>query len=319
MNIISHDSRYLPHELHTRLNVVKLYRNGYKSSYICRKYHVSKASLSRWNKKFDGTNISLIDKSHKPLSPHPNAHTELELSWIHNFMRRNPNFTFLELYGKLKVERGYTRHPISLYRVMKRLGYYKKPIYNKKKYKPKPYDTPTKIGIKWQIDTKYVPDFCKSSNIPNDTNFFQYTCIDEASRERFIYHYDERSSHNSVDFLYRCFNYFGYIPEIIQTDNGFEFTLNHKTDKVHLFTLVCRSNHILHQTIRPRTPRHNGKVERSHRNDNKRFYEHLKFYSLDDLRYQAKLYLKRSNNIPMASLNYLSPIQKRLELLSIFS
>lgn len=133
MKIISQDSRYLPHELHTRVNVVKLYRNGYKSSYLCRKYHISKASLSRWNRRYDGNKESLMDKSHKPLSPHPNAHTELELSWIKNFLRRTPYLTFLELYGKLKIERGYSRHPISLYRVMKRLGYYKKTIYHKEK------------------------------------------------------------------------------------------------------------------------------------------------------------------------------------------
>ncbi|MFA5602182.1 MAG: DDE-type integrase/transposase/recombinase [Bacilli bacterium] len=319
MNIISHDSRYLPHEFQTRLNAVKLYRNGYKSSYICRKYHISKASLSRWNNRFDASKESLLDKSHKPLSPHPNSHTPLELKWISDFLRRSPNLTFLELYGSLRIKKGYSRHPVSLYRVMKRLGYYKKQIYVKNKYKPKPYDTPSNIGIKWQIDTKYVPDFCKASSLPEDIHFYQYTCIDEASRERFIYHYEERNSHNSIDFLYRCFNYFSYKPEIVQTDNGFEFTFNHKTNKDHLFTLLCRKEHILHQTIRPRTPRHNGKVERSHRNDNKRFYEFLKFYSLDDLRYQAKLYLNRSNNTPMFTLNFLTPIQKRIELLSFSS
>ena len=37
----------------------------------------------------------------------------------------------------------------------------------------------------------------------------------------------------------------------------------------------------------------------------------LKFYSLEDLRYQAKLYLKRSNNIPMAILGYKTPNEYR--------
>ena len=44
--------------------------------------------LSRWNRKFDGTKESLIDKSHKPLTPHPNFHTELELKWINNYIER---------------------------------------------------------------------------------------------------------------------------------------------------------------------------------------------------------------------------------------
>ena len=31
---------------------------------------------------------------------------------------------------------------------------------SKKKYISKPYDTPTNIGIKWQMDVKYVPKSC---------------------------------------------------------------------------------------------------------------------------------------------------------------
>ena len=80
---------------------------------------------------------------------------------------------------------------------------------------------------------------------------------------------------------------------------------------IHPLDKLCIEENIYHHKIRPRTPRHNGKVERSHRNDNERFYNYLKFYSLEDLRYQAKLYLKRSNNIPMAVLNYKTPNECR--------
>lgn len=73
---------------------------------------------------------------------------------------------------------------------------------------------------------------------------------------------------------------------------------------IHPLDALCISQNIYHHKIRPRTPRHNGKVERSHRNDNERFYNYLRFYSIDDLRKQAKEYLKRSNNIPMAILKY---------------
>ena len=69
-----------------------------------------------------------------------------------------------------------------------------------------------------------------------------------------------------------------------------------------------------HHKIQPRTPEHNGKVERSHRNDNERFYSYLKFYSLEDLREQGKRYVKRSNDIPMAVLGYLTSKEKRAKL-----
>ena len=88
MTIISQTQRYIPHELKTKYYAVKLYRNGYPVSFVCRRYKISKASLMRWNKKFDGSKESLIDKSHRPLTPHPNSHTEEEILIFHyvNYM-----------------------------------------------------------------------------------------------------------------------------------------------------------------------------------------------------------------------------------------
>ena len=84
--------------------------------------------------------------------------------------------------------------------------------------------------------------------------------------------------------------------------------------KLHPLGELCLRLDIDHHKLKPRTPRHNGKVERSHRNDNERFYSYLKFYSLEDLRKQGAAYLKRSNRIPMAVLGYLTPKEKRAEL-----
>ena len=70
---------------------------------------------------------------------------------------------------------------------MRKLGYYKQININRtSKYVPKKYNTPKQIGIKWQIDVKFVPIVCQSEKIPCDKRFYQYTCIDEASRERFL-------------------------------------------------------------------------------------------------------------------------------------
>lgn len=305
--------RYLPHELSTKVQSVNLYRNTKDISFVCRRYHISKASLMRWNKRYDGTKESLMPKSHRPKSAHPNAHTQQELTWIKNYHRRNPNISICELYGKLRTEKGYSRHPGSLYRVFVRLGYRKKVESTKKKKKHTgTYNTPTELGVKWQLDVKYVPTACYSGN--DDERFYQYTVIEEASRERFIYPYKEQSGYSTVDFIKRAIIYFGYAPETIQTDNGSEFCNTIKTDRIHYFDRFCLHFNIHHKTIRPRTPWHNGKVERSHRNDQERFYNYLKFYSYDDLLIQMKRYLKRSNNIPMAVLGWKSPLQKRDEL-----
>ena len=79
--------------------------------------------------------------------------------------------------------------------------------------------------------------------------------------------------------------------------------------------MIVNELQITHQLIRPRTPRHNGKVERSHRNDQNRFYNFLSFYSYKDLKRQMKSYLKRSNNIPMQVLNWISPLEKRKKII----
>lgn len=313
MDSIAHNKRYLPHEILTKIYSVRLYRETKDIGLVCRRYHISKASLMRWNKQYDGTKESLTEKSHRPLTPHPNAHTEQELKWIRDYHRRNPDISICELYGKLREAKAYSRHPGSLYRVLVRLGFRQKAESTKEKSKHTgKYDTPTQLGIKWQMDVKYVPNACCSKEYWQQ--YYQYTIIEEASRKRFIYAYEEQSSFSTVDFFRRAIIFFGYAPNVIQTDNGGEFTHTSKTNRVHPLDVFCNKYGITHKLIRPRTPWHNGKVERSHRNDQERFYNHLKFYSFNDLQEQMKRYLYRSNNIPMAVLGWKSPNQKQREL-----
>jgi transposase InsO family protein len=313
MESIAYKKRYLQHELTTKIHAVKLYRKERDIQFVCRRYHVSKASLMRWNKQYDGTAESLMPKSHRPKTPHPNAHTEEELSWIRNIHRRNPEIRVCEMYGKLQEGKGYHRHPGSLYRVFIREGYRTKAPSTKEKSRHLgKYDTPTKLGVKWQMDVKYVPKACYVGK--DDEKFYQYTVIEEASRKRFIYAYKEQSSYSTVDFVKRAIAYFSYAPMIIQTDNGSEFSYTAKTKRRHPLDIFCAEHNIIHKTIRPRTPWHNGKVERSHRNDQERFYNYLKFYSFEDLQLQMKRYLYRSNKIPMSVLGWKSPNEKQREL-----
>ena len=174
MDSIAHNKRYLPHEITTKTNAVKLYRQTKDIGFVCRRYHISKSSLMRWNKQYDGTKESLLPKSHRPHTPHPNAHTEQELKRIRDYHRRKPDISICELYGKLREDKAYSRHPGSLYRVFVRLGYRKKAESTKEKSRPNgKYDTPTELGIKWQMDVKYVPNACYVGT--DDEKFFQYT------------------------------------------------------------------------------------------------------------------------------------------------
>jgi transposase InsO family protein len=178
---------------------------------------------------------------------HPNAHTPLEIKSIRDYMRRNPHISLPELYGKLRIHKAYRRHPASLYRCMRKLGYFKPATKKSTKYVPKPYDTPTRVGVKWQLDVKFVPTACYTGTIPQ--KFYQYTVIDEASRERFICPYLEQSSYSTVDFMKRAFTYFGYQPSIVQTDNGSEFTHIKKTDRVHPLDLFLQPLGIINSFV----------------------------------------------------------------------
>ena len=93
---IAKTQRYLPHTLETRFHAVKTYRLGYSVNFVIRRYKISKASLMRWNRRFDGSRESLMDRSHRPKSPHPSAHTEEEITWIRNLIRRNPTISLIE-------------------------------------------------------------------------------------------------------------------------------------------------------------------------------------------------------------------------------
>ena len=274
-----------------------------------RKYNKSKSYIYFWLKRYDGSIESLACQSRRPHS-HLNAHTEAELKLIRDMRRRNPNLGLVEFWHRLRL-RGYSRCVVSLYRVMRKLGMF--PVEKgKKKYVPKPYQQMTHPGERIQIDVKVVPRGCIADP---ELKLYQYTAIDEFSRYRILGAYDEHSTYSSADFLrtvVRKFARLGVQVECVQTDNGFEFTNRFsasKRDLPTLFEITAAELGIRHKLIRPYTPRHNGKVERSHREDQKRFYETHRFYSLADYRSQLAVHQRRSNFMPMRPLNWLSPTE----------
>lgn len=80
-----------------------------------------------------------------------------------------------------------------------------------------------------------------------------------------------------------------------------------KTELQSLFEQALESMDIIYHRIRVATPRHNGKVERQHRTDEKRFYKKMRMYNLKNGRKQLVKYNKWSNTIPKICLNFLSP------------
>jgi transposase InsO family protein len=275
-----------------------------------RKYNKCRSYIYFWLKRYDGTLESLVCQSRRPHG-HPNQHTKEEIQWIEALHKRSPHLGMIELWHRLR-KRGYTRRPESLFRVMRRLGMFPqaKP---KKKYVPKPSEQMQYPGQRVQIDVKVVPKRCIADP---ELKLFQYTAIDEYSSLRFLAAYSEQSTYSSADFLCKATAFYkrrGVTVECIQTDNGFEFTnrfSNSKRAIQTLFESTAAALSIRHKLIRPYTPRHNGKVERSHREDQKLLYNTHSFFSIADLDAQLAAHLSRTNNRPMRPLSWLSPKQK---------
>lgn len=286
------------------------YAEKYGVSRASRKYNKSRSYIYFWLNRWDGSVESLACQPRRPHS-HPNQHTEEELKLIQDMRRRNPELGMTELWHRLK-KRGYTRRPESLFRVMRRLNMFPE-AQPRTLYKPKPYEQMEYPGQRVQVDVKVVPRCCIADP---ELHLFQYTAIDEYSRLRFVAAYPEQSTFSSADFLKKLTEWYGrrnIRVECVQTDNGFEFTnrfANTKKDIPTLFEKTAAQLGIKHKLIRPYTPRHNGKVERSHREDQKRFYSSHSFYSLDDFAKQLAAHLKRSNDFPMRPLGWLSPKEK---------
>lgn len=270
-------------------------RNG--KSKASRKYGVSLPSVKRWCKRYDGTWKSLLEKSHRPHS-HPKQHTPKEERQIKNsFKKSYARYGWDGVYSDLS-RKGYTRSFSGMVYAAKRLGLTEQKKQKKRSRVHRRYPELIEPGEKVQIDVKEVPYNClRGKVLRNGKHLYQWTGIDECTRMRFVYSFEEHTPENSVKFLKMLIQAFPFKIKTIQTDNGTEFTYKYKL-------------------IPPRTPWHNGKVERSHRNDQRYFYDWETFRSVEELNKKLEKHLVWSNNKTMRTLGNKSPIQILAEKLA---
>lgn len=309
MNSITQDIKF-------RQSVIKYsYRNGVTAASL--QYKVNRRTIYRWRERYDGTLKSLVNKSRRPHRS-PKAHTEAEIKMIKNYKNKNKETGLVVLWVKLR-RAGYTRSVTSLYRMMIKLGIYKKAPSKKKVYEPKAYQQMTYPGQRVQVDVKYVPMNCLTKELKEQgERYYQYTAIDEYTRLRVIWFAKEHSTYESSEFVNIIVKKFPFKVEEIQTDNGFEFTnrLSYKTsirERKTKFEKRLEELGIKHKLIKPYTPRHNGKVERSHRKDQERFYYKRKFESFEEFERKLGYWEKEYNNFPMKPLGWKSPNEKLKE------
>lgn len=316
---------FSPHRKQNALNEWgKLGYGSNKAQIVADKYGCSIQSLYIWKSRYDGNIESLANGSHAVHNVW-NKYTAKELAQFKRLTTKYQAMGNSERYYLLQTKHAYTKSVSTYYRMKRAINV--APYQKLKKYIRQDYNTPDMVGVKWQIDVKYVPKECIVPELYNKYyqqgtkkyfTMYQYTCIDECSRKRFMYAYDSLGTLETIDFIKRCIVFFGYKPCIIQTDNGGEFA-NNQSEKPSAVTMFLESLNITHKRIRPYTPRHNGKVERSHKTDNQEFYAFQQFTSLDDVRNKMQNWVYRyNNNRPHSALKMKTPQQyenMKLEIL----
>lgn len=99
------------------------------------------------------------------------------------------------------------------------------------------------------------------------------------TRIRALKVYNRHTQNNAIHFIDHVREKFPFRIHTVRTDNGHEFQAR--------FHWHVEDLGIPHVYIKPRTPRLNGKVERSHRTDNEEFYQLLTY--TDDVVLSEKL------------------------------
>ena len=266
----------------------------------------SKRSLERWLKAYhDHGEKGLEPKSTEPKKYRTETKIRLKERIIE--IRKKTQKCALKIHWQLERE-GIRIHERTIGKILKKEKLVRK--YHVRKIKYKYIRAERQPGELFEIDVKYVP-----GRIANK-RYYQYTAIDTASRWRYLKVYDEQTSFHSVQFLREVLLLFKHNIQAIKTDNGQIFTnyylgTNKRSDMtvktLHALDVFCRENNIIHYLIDPGKPAQNGTVERSHREDQQKFYEQNKFKSVKDLQKKLEKWNIYYNNLEHCGLNGLSP------------
>lgn len=186
-----------------------------------------------------------------------------------------------------------------------------------KKYRTKkqniPYESKQwQAGEMVEIDVKWVPGRI------NGDRYYQFTAIDCSSRWRYLNAYPFCSNGSTIKFVEELIAIAPFKIKSIKTDNGCNFTnryLGHAMSadpldvRLHDFDVLCNNLNITHYLIDPGKPAQNGKVERSHRTDQEKFYDRLQFKSFEELKYKLRLWNMSYNDTKHCALGGKTPNQ----------
>lgn len=268
----------------------------------------SKRSLERWTMLYRAGGEAALE----PRSTEPKRYRAETPIWLKERVieiRKKTGKCALKIHWQLEKE-GLQVNTRTIGKILKKEGLVRK--YRVKKIKYRYIRAERKPGELIEIDVKYVPGPVAGRQ------YFQYTAIDTASRWRHMNVYDEETTYHAILFLKEVMGLFPHRIMAIKTDNHSIFTnyylgANKRSDltvkTVHALDRFCAENGIVHYLIDPGKPAQNGTVERSHREDEEKFYRQNRFRNIRDLKKKLKEWNIYYNNLEHCGLNGKTPNQ----------
>lgn len=264
-----------------------------------------KRSLERWVAACKvGGEAALEPKSTEPKTHSKETVIALKERVID--MRMKTKKCALKLHWQLAKE-GIHLHERTIGKILKKEGLVRK--YRVRRTKYKYIRAERKPGELLEIDIKYVPGRL------NARRYYQFTAIDTASRRRHLEIYDDQSTFNAIRFITKVMEIFPRKIKAVKTDNGSMFTKRYLTTEdreyaflnEHALDIFLREKKIVHYLIDPGKPAQNGTVERSHREDQEKFYDTRTFKDIDDLHNRLKEWNTYYNDLEHCGLGGRSP------------
>lgn len=263
------------HDINRKLRVLNYAVQINNISKTCRYFGIGRQTFYGWKKTYaEKGEQGLVNSKPCPQNPALRTHPEIEEKIL--YLRKKYHLVqqriswFLEKYQSIRISSA------DVYQVLKRHGVNRLPRNARKRTVQTQRYEKQVPGYHIQVDVKFLkfenPDGKKLKR-------FQYTAIDDATRIRALQIYSKHTQENAIRFLDHVISKFLFRIHTVRTDNGHEFQAKFHW---HLNDIGIR-----HVYIKPRTPRLNGKVERSHGTDEMEFYQLLTY--TDDVDLDQKL------------------------------
>jgi transposase InsO family protein len=263
-------------ELRARFKLAVLeYANHVGATKACQEFKVPRSTFYDWKKKYNLEGPSGLYRKKPVADSHPRKTSPevvdkiLELRSEYQIGALRITY-YLERYHGIKISES------TVTRVLRAHGVGRLPktaprraIHSKRYAKTVP-------GHHVQLDVKFLRLKDATGKV---VKRYQYTAIDDATRIRALQVFPKHNQDCAIQFMDYVIARFPFRISTVRTDRGHEFQAR--------FHWHVEDQGIQHVYIKPRTPRLNGKVERSHRTDQTEFYQLLTY--TDDVDLNAKL------------------------------